>query len=76
VRLLIGMLQDALRISHGVAPLVADAAEAATLKKLASRLGPERLMTWIDRSTEAAIQVDRRVQLDLIVEAFADAIAR
>ena len=76
LKLLLGMLQDALRVGNGVQPLVADGTEAGTLDRLAKRLGPERLMAWIDRATEAARQVDRRVQLDLIVEAFSDALAR
>lgn len=76
LRLLIGMLQDALRIVHGVAPLVADQAEAATLERVAQRLGPERLIALADRAAEADLQVDRKVQLELVVEAFADSLAR
>lgn len=76
LRLLIGLLQDAQRVSHGVQPLVADSSEAATLRSVAGRLGQEKLLAWIDRATEADLQIDRKVQLDLIVEAFADALAR
>jgi DNA polymerase III subunit delta' len=74
--LFIGMLQDALRIVHGVPPLVADATESAVLGRVAERLGPEKIMVWIDRAAEADVQVDRKVQLELVVEAFADALAR
>jgi DNA polymerase-3 subunit delta' len=76
LKLLIGMLQDALRIVHGVPPLVADETETGALERLATRLGPENLMAWIDRAAEANVQVDRKVQLELVVEAFADALAR
>jgi DNA polymerase-3 subunit delta' len=76
LQLMLGMLQDALRVANCVAPLVADAVESAQLRELASRLGQEQLMAWIDRATEASLQVDRRVQLELIVEAFADSLAR
>ena len=76
LRLLIGLLQDAQRVSHGVAPLVADSSETATLRTIAERLGPEKLVGWIDRATEADLQIDRKVQLDLVVEAFADTLAR
>jgi hypothetical protein len=76
LRLLIGLLQDALRIVHGVSPLVADRAEAARLHKLAERIGTERLLAWIGRAEEADLQIDRNVSLELTVEAFADAIAR
>jgi len=76
LRLLIGLLQDAQRVTHGVPPLVADSSEAATLEAVARRLGPERVMAWIDRATEADLQVDRKVQLELVIEAFADSLAR
>jgi DNA polymerase-3 subunit delta' len=76
LKLLIGLLQDALRIAHGVAPLVADKAEAASLEKLAGRLGPEKLLAWIDRAGEADLQIDRRVGIELTIEAFTDALAR
>jgi DNA polymerase-3 subunit delta' len=76
LKLLIGLLQDAQRVSHGVSPLVADSTEARTLAKVAERLGPERFMEWINRATEAVIQVDRKVQLELVIEGFADSLAR
>ena len=76
LRLLIGMLQDALRIVHGVSPLVADPTESAVLERVGRRLGAEKLMAWIDRAADADVQVDRKVQLELVVEAFADALAR
>jgi DNA polymerase III subunit delta' len=75
LKLLIGMLQDALRLAHGVSPLVADQAEAAVLKRVSERLGPEELMAWLERAAEADLQIDRKVQLELVVEAFADALA-
>jgi DNA polymerase-3 subunit delta' len=76
LRLLIGMLQDAVRVSNGVPPLVADGPEATVLNRLAERVGTDRLLAWIDRAAEADVQVDRKVQLELIVEALADAVAR
>jgi DNA polymerase-3 subunit delta' len=75
LKLLIGMLQDALRLAHDVPPSVADRAEAELLKRVADRLGPERLMAWLERAAEADLQVDRKVQLELVVEAFADSLA-
>jgi DNA polymerase III subunit delta' len=75
LKLLVGLLQDAQRVSHGVPPLVADSSEAAILRSVAGRLGPEKLVAWIDRAIEADLQVDRKLQLDLIVEAFADSLA-
>jgi DNA polymerase-3 subunit delta' len=76
LKLLVGLLQDAQRVLHGVPPLVADPTEAATLGRVARRIGAEKLMAWIDRAADAAVQVDRKVQLELAIEAFADALAR
>ncbi len=76
LRLLIGMLQDALRIATSVTPNVADRAESVTLRSLSERLGPVKLMEWIDRAMAADLQNDRKVQLDLIVDAFADYLGR
>jgi DNA polymerase-3 subunit delta' len=76
LKLLIGMLQDALRLLHGVPPSVADESEASVLERVARRLGPEKLMAWIERAAAADLQVDRKVQLELVVEAFADSLAR
>ena len=76
LKLLIGMLQDALRLLHGVPPSVADESEARVLERVARRLGPEKLMAWIDRAAAADLQVDRKVQLELVVEAFADSLSR
>jgi DNA polymerase-3 subunit delta' len=76
LRLLIGLLQDSHRVFHGVEPLVADSSEATILRAVAGHLGSERLVAWIDRATEADLRIDRKVQLDLVVEAFADTLAR
>ncbi|HKB02963.1 MAG TPA: DNA polymerase III subunit [Gemmataceae bacterium] len=76
LRLLNGLLRDALRIIHAVSPLVADRSEAEALGRMARRLGPEKLAAWADRVAEADSQVDRKVQLELVIEACADALAR
>jgi DNA polymerase-3 subunit delta' len=72
----LGLLQDALRISQGIPPLVAGPEDVESLRKLATRLGPDRLIAWIDRAMDADVQIDRLVQLDLVVEAYADSLAR
>jgi len=76
LRLFLGMLQDAVRVANGVKPLVADPAEAEVLGRLAERLGPEKLAGWVDRAIEADVQVDRKVQLELLIEALADSLGR
>jgi DNA polymerase III subunit delta' len=76
LRLLLGLLQDALRLSQGVSPHVANEEEAATLRRLVERIGPDKLFAWVERSTEADLQIDRKMQLELVIEAFADSLAR
>jgi DNA polymerase-3 subunit delta' len=76
LRLLLGLLQDALRLSQGTPPLVANEAEATSLRRLAEQIGPDKLFAWIERATEADLQIDRKMQLELVIEAFADALAR
>jgi DNA polymerase-3 subunit delta' len=76
LQLLLGLLQDAQRIANGVAPLVAEARESSTLAQLAERLGPDRLMSWIERTLDANVHNERYVQIDLLVEAFCDYLAR
>jgi DNA polymerase III subunit delta' len=76
LRLLIGMLQDALRLSNDLPALVAESSEAAALTSVANRIGTDRLIAWANRAMDADLQNDRKVQLDLIVEAFADYLGR
>jgi DNA polymerase-3 subunit delta' len=76
VRLLVEFLDDALRVAAGTVPRMADAGDLSNLEELAKRLGPEKLLDWLERSLEADAQIDRRVQLVLILEALADALGR
>jgi DNA polymerase-3 subunit delta' len=76
VKVLLSLLQDALRLSRGVPPLVAGQDDSAILRNLAGRVGTENLLSWIDRVVEADLQISRMVQVELIVEACADALAR
>jgi hypothetical protein len=43
------------------------------VQELARRLGPDTLLGVLDRCLEADQQIDRRVQLVLVLEAFLDA---
>jgi DNA polymerase-3 subunit delta' len=75
VRLLIELLESALKYSVGCRDdLVADPNPSAA-KVMAERLGTERLLKLIDRCLEAERHIDRRVQLVLAVEALADSLA-
>ncbi len=75
-RMLVVMLDSALKLSLGASIQGMDAAEAQALRKLAERMGEDRLLALIERSLEADRHVDRYVQLVLIIEAFVDAMCR
>jgi DNA polymerase-3 subunit delta' len=76
LRLLIDLLDDALRISLGGDARVAEPDDLRPLQELAKRVDPERLLQFIDRCLEADVQIDRRVQLVLVLEALTDALGR
>lgn len=74
VRLLIDLLNDALQVSTG-----AESAElfqtSSPAQALAKFMGTDRLLFLVDRCLQADMQIDRRVQLVLIIEALADSFA-
>jgi DNA polymerase-3 subunit delta' len=76
IRLLAEFLDDALRVAAGTSPRLAEPADLRSLEELAKRVGPDRLLDWLDRTLEADAQIDRRVQLVLVIEALADALGR
>ncbi len=73
-RFLSVMLKTALHLHVGSSSFVIDATEAQALRDFASRLGEEQLLLWMERALEADLQVERSVQLVLIIEAFLDAV--
>ena len=76
VGLLLGFLQDALRFSAGITAPDADAGEQKALSILTQRLDPERLLALMDRCLDGEFQLDRRVQLVLVLEALTDSLGR
>jgi DNA polymerase-3 subunit delta' len=75
VRLLTDVLRSALRLAVG-AGVDADPAEADKLRLLAERVGPDHLAELLQASTEADYQIDRKVQLVLVIESLADKLCR
>jgi DNA polymerase III subunit delta' len=75
IRMLIELLNAALTASTGAAPNLIEPDDRAAVSRLAERLGTERLLQLIDRCLDADHQIDRKVQLVLIVEALSDALA-
>lgn len=76
LRLLIDFLHDALRVGAGGEPRAAQAEDLPLLRELADRADPERLMELLERCLEADVQIDRRVQLVLILEGLLDALGQ
>lgn len=72
IRLLIEFLHDTLRLAVGGTPRPADDADRKLMTQLAGRIEPERLLELLERCMEGDMQIDRRVQLVLGVEALVD----
>ena len=70
VRLLLRAIRDAIRVAHGAD--ASDLADVPRLQALANRLGPTKLLALAERTLDASLQVDRKVQIELIVEALCD----
>lgn len=76
LKLLVELLDDALRLSVGKPARVAEPEELRALENLAKRAEPERLVAMLERCLEGDAHLDRRVQLVLVLEAMADALGQ
>jgi DNA polymerase-3 subunit delta' len=76
LRLLIDFLEDALTIALNGTPRRTEPEEWPGLESLAQRAGPDRLLEALERCLEADRQIDRRVQLVLILEGLMDALGQ
>jgi DNA polymerase-3 subunit delta' len=74
--LLLAFLQDALRLSLGATPRSTDPQDQRALRAIAGRLDVDRLLGLIERCLEGDFQIDRRLQLVLVLEALTDAIGQ
>jgi DNA polymerase-3 subunit delta' len=74
LRLLIDFLNDALSVSMGKSPRLSEAADSPVLQKMAKQADADHLLAMIDRCLEADIQIDRNVQLVLVLEALLDSL--
>jgi len=76
LRLIVDGLRGALSRAVGrPAAVEADPGESRVLEELAQRYGPDGLLQRLERCLEADVQIDRRVQLVLVLEAVVDALA-
>jgi DNA polymerase-3 subunit delta' len=76
LRMLIDFLTDALAVSQGAGTRRSDANDQPSLQALAARTTPDVLITALERCLEADEQIDRRVQLVLVLEGLLDALAQ
>jgi len=76
LRLLIEFLNDALCLSLGGTPRLAEEDDLRLLRELVKRASPERLLALLERCLEADAQIDRRVQLVLVLEALLDTLGQ
>jgi len=76
LRLIIEFLNDALTISLGGTPKPAEPADLDALRKLAERTGTDRLLEVLERCLQSEEQIDRRVQLVLVLEALMDTLGQ
>jgi DNA polymerase-3 subunit delta' len=74
LRLLIEFLNDALAVSVGKAPKVAD--DLLLLQTFARRVDPDRLMILVERCLEAEFHLGRYVQIVLALEGLMDAVGQ
>jgi DNA polymerase-3 subunit delta' len=74
LQLLIEFLRDALRLSLDGSVQPAQPDDLPLLQELVKQVDSDILLQLIDRCLEGDIQIDRRVQLVLVLEALADAI--
>ena len=74
-RLLIVLLETALKLSSAAKITGIDPAEEQVLRTVGERVGEDKIVAWLDQA-DADRQVDRRVQLVLAIEAFVDAICK
>jgi DNA polymerase-3 subunit delta' len=75
LRLALDLINAALLASTGADPKLIEPDDRTAVARLAERLGTDRLLQIVDRCLEADHQIDRKVQLVLVVEALADAFA-
>jgi DNA polymerase-3 subunit delta' len=74
LRLLIEFLNDALAVSVGKAPKLAD--DLPLLHTFINRVDSDRVLTLLDRCLEAEFHLDRYVQLVLALEGLVDALGQ
>lgn len=76
VGLLIDFLNDAVTLHQGATPRSTEPDDLNLLQALVQRVECEQLLPMLERSLEAEMHIERRVQLVLILESLMDAIGK
>jgi DNA polymerase-3 subunit delta' len=76
LRLLIEAFTDALSLSLGGRPKSTDAGDLRLLQAVANRATPEKILALLERCLETEQQIDRYVQLTLVLDALLDALSQ
>jgi DNA polymerase-3 subunit delta' len=76
IHLVVAFLDDVLATALGAQPRRTGPEDAAAVRALAERLRPEQVLSLVERCLEADQQVDRRMALELVLEALLDAVAQ
>jgi DNA polymerase-3 subunit delta' len=76
VELLVDFLRDTLSVAVGGKPRLDDTEDLRMMRTLAERADPDKLLDLLERTLEADFQIDRRVQLVLILESLVDALGQ
>jgi DNA polymerase III subunit delta' len=76
LRLLIDFLHDALRVAVGDRPRRTEQEDLPLLEYLGKRVDERSLLDLLERCLEADMQIDRRAQLVLVIEALIDALGQ
>lgn len=72
IRLVVAFLREALALSAGGQIRTDDNQEITRLRQICSQYSQERLIELIDRCLDAEVQVERYLQLPLVIEALID----
>jgi DNA polymerase-3 subunit delta' len=76
LRLIIEAFTDALNLSLGARPKSADPDDLRLLRALTNRATPEKMLAVLERCLETERQIDRYVQLTLVLDALLDALSQ
>lgn len=76
LRFLIEFFNDALRFGVGMSPKLGEPEDLQLLRKFVELVEPEKIVELLERCLEGDVQIDRRVQLVLVLEALVDVLGR